>query len=79
MDLDELVQKQTPPRRRRSRAESASELFLTGIVAPRDRNNIYLTWLRPLGGTRVKPLITAYTNRQYLPFSVPRGALFHPI
>ncbi len=81
MDLDELVQKQTPPRRRRSRARiRLRNYFLTGIVVAAPIGiTIYLTWaFVHWVDSRVKPLIpSVYNPDNYLPFSVPGvGLLF---
>jgi uncharacterized membrane protein len=81
LDLDELVHKQTPPRRRRSRARiRLRNYFLTGIVVAAPIGiTIYLTWtFVHWVDSRVKPLIpSVYNPDHYLPFSVPGvGLLF---
>ena len=81
MDLDKLVQKEAPPRRKRSRARiRLRNYFLTGIVVAAPIGiTIYITWaFVHWVDSRVKPLIpSVYNPDTYLPFSVPGvGLLF---
>ncbi len=80
MDLDALVKK-TPPPRRRSRARvRLRNYFLTGIVVAAPIGiTMYLTWaFVHWVDQRVKPLIPkVYNPDTYLPFSLPGvGLLF---
>ena len=80
MDLEELVQKAPPPRRRLRWRIRLRNYFLTGIVVAAPIGiTIYLTWaFVHWVDSRVKPLIpTVYNPDTYLPFSVPGvGLLF---
>ena len=82
MDLDDLVQKVSPPSaRRRSRWRvRLRNYFLTGIVVAAPIGiTIYITWaFVQWVDSRVKPLIPhVYNPDNYLPFSVPGvGLLF---
>lgn len=83
MDLDELVQKDPPPRRRSRRRGARVRLrnyFLTGIVVAAPIGiTMYLTWaFVHWVDQRMKPLIPkVYNPDTYLPFSLPGvGLLF---
>lgn len=80
MDLDELVHRPPPPRRRSRARIRLRNYFLTGIVVAAPIGiTIYLTWtFVHWVDSRVKPLIPhVYNPDNYLPFSVPGvGLLF---
>jgi uncharacterized membrane protein len=80
MDLDDLVQKVKPPRRRSRARIRLRNYFLTGIVVAAPIGiTIYLTWaFIHWVDQKVKPLIPAvYNPDTYLPFSLPGvGLLF---
>lgn len=84
MDLDNLVQKDPPPRRRRrSRFRlRVRNYFLTGVVVAAPVGiTLYLTWaFVHWVDQRVKPLIPkVYNPDTYLPFSVPGVGLIFAI
>jgi uncharacterized membrane protein len=80
MDLEELVQRSEPPKRRSRAYIRLRNYFLTGIVVAAPVGiTFYLTWaFVHWVDNRVKPLIPrVYNPDNYLPFSVPGvGVLF---